>query len=182
VIVKGSEDVREALIGGVTPRAIFSDFGRYGQEVAPGVFFLNGSSELWLIAPTLHTPDRAEYDHVDAWRTDDGLLVTLDDADAEPLGLVSLDEPETERRPTTEQLCLLELICSYAEQALRTTRRSQRLEYERDPDSDQRDLTKDLALRLTARALSAGELGGRVRARFRAHRRIRCRPAGHTHA
>ena len=58
---------------GVTPRAIFSDFGRYGQEVAPGVFFLDGSSELWLITPTLHTPDRAEYDHPDAWRTDDGL-------------------------------------------------------------------------------------------------------------
>ena len=49
VIVKGSEDAREALIGGVTPRAIFSDFGRYGQELAPGVFFLDGSSELWLI-------------------------------------------------------------------------------------------------------------------------------------
>ncbi len=131
VIVKGSEDAREALIGGVTPRAIFSDFGRYGQELAPGVFFLTGSSELWLIAPTLHTPDRAEYDHPDAWRTDDGLLVTLDDADGEPLGLVSVDEPDTERRPTTEQVCLLEVICSYAEQALRTARRSRRLEHER---------------------------------------------------
>lgn len=94
------------------------------------MFFLTGSSELWLIAPTLHTPDRAEYDHPDAWRTDDGLLVTLDDADDEPLGLVSLDEPDTERRPTPEQLCLLKVICSYAEQALRTARRSQRLEHE----------------------------------------------------
>jgi hypothetical protein len=131
VIVKGSEAAREALIGGVTPRAIFSDFGRYGQEVAPGVFFLDGSSELWLIAPTLHTPDRAEYDHPDAWRTDDGLIVTLDDADGEPLGLVSLDEPDTERRPTTEQLWLLEVICSYAEQALRSAERSQRLADER---------------------------------------------------
>ena len=63
MIVKGSEEAQEALIGGVTPRAIFSDFGRYGEEVAPGVFFLDGSSELWLITPTLHTPDRAEYDH-----------------------------------------------------------------------------------------------------------------------
>src|ERR1700733_12483520 len=61
VIVKGSDDAREALIGGVTPRAIFSDFGRYGEELAPGVFFLTGSSVLWLIGPTLHTPDRAEY-------------------------------------------------------------------------------------------------------------------------
>jgi hypothetical protein len=131
VIVKGSEAAREALIGGVTPRAIFSDFGRYGQELAPGVFFLDGSSELWLIAPTLHTPDRAEYDHPDAWRTDDGLIVTLDDADGEPLGLVSLDEPDTERRPTTEQLWLLEVICAYAEQALRSAERSQRLAGER---------------------------------------------------
>jgi hypothetical protein len=131
LIVKGSEDAREALIGGVTPRAIFSDFGRYGREVAPGVFFLDGSSELWLIAPTLHTPDRAEYDHPDAWRTDDGLVVTLDDADGGPLGLVSLDEPDTERRPTTEQLWLVEVICSYAEQALRSAERSRRLAHER---------------------------------------------------
>jgi hypothetical protein len=131
VIVKGSVDAQQALIGGVTPRAIFSDFGRYGEEVAPGVFFLDGSSELWLIAPTLHTPDRAEYDHPDAWRTDDGLIVTLDDADGEPLGLVSLDEPNTERRPTIEQLRLLEVICSYAEQALRAARRSRRLRHDR---------------------------------------------------
>jgi diguanylate cyclase (GGDEF)-like protein len=131
VIVKGSADAQEALIGGVTPRAIFSDFGRYGQEVAPGVFFLDGSSELWLITPTLHTPDRAEYDHPDAWRTDDGLIVTLDDANGEPLGLVSLDEPYTERRPTPEHLRLLEVICSYAEQALRNARRSRRLQQER---------------------------------------------------
>jgi diguanylate cyclase (GGDEF)-like protein len=131
VIVKGSEDAREALIGGVTPRAIFSDFGRYGEEVAPGVFFLDGSSELWLIAPTLHTPDRAEYDHPDAWRTDDGLVVTLDDANGEPLGLVSLDEPYTERRPTPEHLRLLEVICAYAEQALRNAARARRLHHER---------------------------------------------------
>ena len=131
VIVKGSELAQEALIGGVTPRAIFSDFGRYGEEVAPGVFFLDGSSELWLITPTLHTPDRAEYDHPDAWRTDDGLVVTLDDANGEPLGLVSLDEPYTERRPTPEHLRLLEVICSYAEQALRNARRSRRLGHER---------------------------------------------------
>jgi GAF domain-containing protein len=131
VIVKGSEEAQAALIGGVTARAIFSDFGRYGEEVAPGVFFLDGSSELWLIAPTLHTPDRAEYDHPDAWHTDDGLIVTLDDADGEPLGLVSLDEPHTERRPTPEHLRLLEVICAYAEQALRNAARSRRLQHER---------------------------------------------------
>ena len=65
LIVKGSEEAQEALIGGVTPRAILSDFGRYGAELAPGVFFLDGRSELWLITPTLHTPDRAEYQHLE---------------------------------------------------------------------------------------------------------------------
>ena len=131
VVVKGSEEAQEALIGGVTPRAIFSDFGRYGEELAPGVFFLDGSSELWLITPTLHTPDRAEYDHPDAWRTDDGLIVTLDGANGEPLGVVSLDEPYTERRLTPEHLRLLEVICAYAEQALRNAERSRRLQHER---------------------------------------------------
>ena len=112
------------------------------------MFFLDGSSELWLITPTLHTPDRAEYDHPDAWRTDDGLVVTLDDADGEPLGLVSLDEPYTERRPTPEHLRLLEVICSYAEQALRNARRSRRLGARaHDPGPDRRDLTADLELR-----------------------------------
>ena len=46
-------------------------------------------------------------------------------------GLVSLDEPHTERRPTPEQLCLLEVICSYATQALRDARRSRRRVNER---------------------------------------------------
>jgi diguanylate cyclase (GGDEF)-like protein len=131
LIVKGSENAQEALTGGATPRAIFSDFGRYGEELAPGMFFMDGSSELWLMAPTLHTPDRAEYDHPDAWRTDDGLVVTLVDTDGEPLGLVSLDEPHTHRRPTPEHLKLLRVICSYAEQALRNARRAKRIEHER---------------------------------------------------
>ena len=131
VIVRGSEEAKAALIGGVTPGALFADFGRYGEEIAPGVFFLDGTSELWLIAPTLHTPDRAEYDHPDAWRTDDGLVVILDDIDGEPLGVVSLDEPYTERRPTPTQVRLVEVICAYAEQALRNARRCQQLQHER---------------------------------------------------
>ena len=57
--------------------------------------------------------------------------MTLDDVNGEPLGLVSLDEPYSERRPTPEHLRLLEVICSYAEQALRNARRSRRLEHER---------------------------------------------------
>jgi hypothetical protein len=122
VAVAGSEDAREALLGATVPAAIASDFGRWGEEIDPGVFLITGESELWLLVPH-HHPDRAEFDHPDAWRTDDGLALPLADADG-PLGLVSLDEPHSGRRPSPTQLALIAVIGAFAAQALATARRA----------------------------------------------------------
>ena len=89
--------------------------------------------------------------------------MTLDDADGEPLGLVSLDEPDTERRPTTEQLSLVEVICSYAEQALRSAQRSQRLAHQRAILTHITEIAPEISRSGSRRAaIRAGELGGRA--------------------
>ena len=43
----------------------------------------------------------------DAWRTEDLLLMLLEDVDGEPLGLLSVDEPISGMRPTDDELQLL---------------------------------------------------------------------------
>jgi hypothetical protein len=122
VAVTGSEDAREALLGSTIPAAIASDFARWGEEVERGVFLITGESELWLLVP-YHHPDRAEHAHPDAWRTDDSLAVPLADIDG-PLGLISLDEPHSGRRPTATQLALVSVIGAFAAQALASARRA----------------------------------------------------------
>ena len=47
----------------------------------------------------------------------------LSDPRGAPLGILSLDEPRSGRRPTEDDLRLIRVICSHAEQALVSTRR-----------------------------------------------------------
>jgi hypothetical protein len=157
VAVAGSEEAREALLGATVPAALASDFGRWGEEVDPGVFLITGESELWLLVPH-HHPDRAEFDHPDAWRTDDGLALPLADADG-PLGLVSLDEPHSGRRPSPAQLALIGVIGAFAAQALATARRTA------SAARDERVLsrTADAGRRLHGCG-SSGELADRIAA------------------
>ena len=62
---------------------------------------------------------RSPTDDPDAWSAEDALFVPLRDSTGELIGVVSVDEPHTGRRPSDEQLDALVAIAGHAALALR---------------------------------------------------------------
>ena len=69
--------------------------------------------------------------HEDAWRSENLLLMALQNGDGQPLGLVSLEEPVSGLRPSDDDLRRLRVIASYAEQVLRTAMGAEQVESDR---------------------------------------------------
>ena len=61
-----------------------------------------------------YTPDIQVTDAPDAWHPDDALMVPLRSASGEVLGIVSVDEPVTGRRPAQVELELLGAVAAHA--------------------------------------------------------------------
>ncbi len=64
-------------------------------------------------------PDIEPSDDPDAWTAEDALFVPLRDAKGELIGVISVDEPETGRRPSDDELDALVAIAKQAAIALR---------------------------------------------------------------
>ena len=124
-LIIGNEESVKALTGTSTPRASFRRIFTEAEQRLPGVFFLSEESPFWSDLDDVFTPDLAESQDPDAWRSGDGLLVFLSDSEGAPLGLVSMDEPIEGRRPTDDDLRLVRVICSHAEQALENAHRAE---------------------------------------------------------
>jgi diguanylate cyclase (GGDEF)-like protein len=92
-------------------------------ERAPGIYFLAGTRGMWDGDPGFYPSRVPEADCLDGWRSEDLLLMLLEDVDGEPLALVSVDEPISRMRPTDRELQMMRVICLYVEQALRTAKR-----------------------------------------------------------
>jgi diguanylate cyclase (GGDEF)-like protein len=125
-LVIGQEESVKALVGTSTPRASFRRIFAEAEQRLPGVFFLCEESPFWNDVDDVFTPDLAESQDPEAWRSGDGLLAFLSDSQGAPLGLVSMDEPIEGRRPTEDDLRLVRAICSHAEQALENAQRAER--------------------------------------------------------
>ncbi|MFZ0386473.1 MAG: GGDEF domain-containing protein [Solirubrobacteraceae bacterium] len=91
---------------------------------APGIYFVAGTRGMWDGHPNFYPSRTPAAEGPDAWRTEDVLLMLLEDVDGEPLGLLSVDEPNSGMRPTEGDVRLLRAICRYVEQALRTAKRT----------------------------------------------------------
>ncbi len=91
---------------------------------APGIYFVAGTRGMWEGDPNFYPSRTPEADAADAWRAEDLLLMLLQDADGEPLGLLSVDEPLSGMRPSDDEVHLLRTICLHVEQALRTAKRT----------------------------------------------------------
>jgi diguanylate cyclase (GGDEF)-like protein len=115
----------EELLGKCEPRASFRRILAEGDQPLPGVFWLPEESGLFDDLTNVFIPELPASDDPDAWRAADGLFVFLTDPVGAPLGLLSLDEPTSGRRPTEHDLRLIQVICSHAEQALVSTRRAE---------------------------------------------------------
>ena len=113
----------EELLGKTEPRSSFRRIIAEGAQPLPGVFWLPEESGLFSDLENFFVPELPVSDDPDAWRALDGLFVFLSDTQGAPLGILSLDEPRSGRRPTEDDLRLIRVICSHAEQALVSTRR-----------------------------------------------------------
>ena len=125
VLVVGSEESVDVLMGTVASRSVFRRIFAQADQRLPGVFFLPEESRLWADLDDVFTPELPPNEDPDAWLSGDGLLVFLSDSDGAPLAFLSMDQPASGRRPTDDDLRLLRAICSHAEQALESTKRSE---------------------------------------------------------
>ena len=124
-LVIGPPESVDALMGTAAPRSAFRRILAEAEQRLPGVFFLTEESGFWADLEDTFTPALATSEDPNAWRPEDGLLVFLSDSDGAPLAFLSMDEPASGLRPTDDDLRLIRAICSHAEQALESARRTE---------------------------------------------------------
>jgi diguanylate cyclase (GGDEF)-like protein len=117
--VVGSEESVKALFGVANPRDTWTPLlaDRFERR---GAYFVPGDEFDWdELGVETFVPDLEPVDHPDAWEAEDSLFVPLHDADGELLGVISVDEPKTGRRPDDDELDALVAIARHAALALR---------------------------------------------------------------
>ena len=85
-----------------------------------GAYFVPGDEFDWeSLGADTYVPDIEPSDDPDAWTAEDALFVPLRDSKGELIGVISVDEPETGRRPSDDELDALVAITQQAAIALR---------------------------------------------------------------
>jgi diguanylate cyclase (GGDEF)-like protein len=112
-IVRGNERARAALLG-VSRRheewtPVFDD-----RFLRRGAYFLPHGAVSWDDASPSYVPDLPVTADPDAWHPEDALFVIMRDPDGSVLGIVSVDEPVSARRPTDEELDVLVAVAEHA--------------------------------------------------------------------
>jgi diguanylate cyclase (GGDEF)-like protein len=116
--VHGSDDGREALLGQertwIDWEPLFDlDFERQG------CFFLPWDKFDWSTDTTISfVPDIEVPDAPDAWHPEDALFVPLRHSEGHILGIMSVDEPISGRRPSDPDLAVLAALAAHAAQAM----------------------------------------------------------------
>ena len=119
VIVVGDEDARAALLGNVNPWATWHPLldpahDRFGASWLPAGSYDWGKAE----DPNVYTPESGRSLGPDAWDPEDMLLAPLRGATGEVLGVISVDEPLTGRRPSDDEVRVLVAIADHAALAI----------------------------------------------------------------
>jgi diguanylate cyclase (GGDEF)-like protein/putative nucleotidyltransferase with HDIG domain len=118
VVVHGDAGVREFLLGTTT---VWSDwehlltprFERHGAYLIQEgeIDWTKDRTPVWL-------PDVPAGEGADAWHPEDALLVPLRGSDGALLGILSIDEPASRKRPTDAQLEILGAVAAHASVAV----------------------------------------------------------------
>ena len=119
--VYGNEEARAALLGHARPgddwTVLLSDrFERRGAYVVP-----SGSVDWDSLGPS-YVPQGGRSCHPEAWDPEDALFVPMRDQYGALLGIISVDEPLSGRRPTDDELDVLVSIADHAALALEAAR------------------------------------------------------------
>ena len=106
-----------ALLGQTTT---WADWAPYlsPQHAVAGAYFIPAGTMDWSAEIASYVPDRPASDDPRDWHPEDALLVPLTDSQGELLGIVSVDEPVSGRRPDAVQLELVALACAHAAAAI----------------------------------------------------------------
>jgi diguanylate cyclase (GGDEF)-like protein len=115
----GSAASIEALVGRSSPADTWYPLltERFERR---GAYFVPGDQFDWdSLGVETFVPDIEPSDDPNAWDAEDALFVPLHDAKGELIGVISVDEPETGRRPSDDELDALVSIARQAAIALR---------------------------------------------------------------
>jgi diguanylate cyclase (GGDEF)-like protein len=116
--VHGSEDGREALLGRERTWAEWEPLFDLKFE-RHGCFFLPWDEYDWSWDTTVSfIPDLEIADGPDAWHPEDALFVPMRHSQGHVLGIMSVDEPLSGRRPSDDDLAVLGALAAHAAQAV----------------------------------------------------------------
>jgi diguanylate cyclase (GGDEF)-like protein len=121
--VYGNEEAKEVLLGNARPgddwTVLLSErFERRGAYVV-----LSGTVDWDSLGPS-YVPQGEHPNDPDAWDPEDALFVAMRDQQGNLLGIISVDEPVSGRRPTDDELDVLVSLADHAALALEAARES----------------------------------------------------------
>jgi len=127
VTVLGDDDARHVLLNTVSPWDEWEQLLR-PENQRGGAIWLPAGTPVWENRTVTWTPATAAAPGADGWHPDDMLLLPLRDQNGDVLGLVSVDQPASGRRPNDSQIAFLMSVADHAglglEQSLRDTAHS----------------------------------------------------------
>ncbi|MGH2714074.1 MAG: GGDEF domain-containing protein [Thermoleophilaceae bacterium] len=116
----GSAESLQQLLGTVSPNDTWTPLLADRFRRREGAYFVPDGEFDWdSLGVETYVPELEPSDHPDAWLPGDALFVPLWDPRHQLLGVISVDEPETGRRPTDGELDALVTIARHAALALR---------------------------------------------------------------
>jgi diguanylate cyclase (GGDEF)-like protein len=122
VVVLGDDEARRALLG---TRGSWDEIQALidSEHERCGAVWLPSGSYDWSSDTVTWTPAGAAGFEADAWDPDDMLLLPLRDAAGDVLGIVSVDQPLSGRRPEDSELTVLMAVADHAGLALEHAQR-----------------------------------------------------------
>jgi PAS domain S-box-containing protein len=130
--VYGSDDAKAALLGQVQPPSEWEPLldARFLQR---GAYFITAGEIDWdSLGGTTYTPNLAVSDDPTAWHPDDALFMPMRGPDGELLGILSVDEPLSGRRPSGDEIDVLVAVCEHAALAVQAAQEGSRAQANRD--------------------------------------------------
>jgi PAS domain S-box-containing protein len=114
--VYGSDEARDALLGQVRQHSDWVPLldARFLQRGA----YLVAHGEFDWTSHNAYTPNIAVSDDPSAWHPEDALFVPMRTSDGELLGVLSVDEPVSGRRPTGDEIDVLVAVADHAATAV----------------------------------------------------------------
>jgi PAS domain S-box-containing protein len=130
--VFGSDGAREALLGQVTPPTDWEPL--FDQRfLLRGAYFIPAGELDWeSLEGNTYTPDIAVTDDPGAWHPDDALFAPMRGPDGRLLGILSVDEPISGRKPSGDEIDVLVAVSEHAALAVQAAQEAARAQANRD--------------------------------------------------